>query len=246
MDEMMTLLNDALKETSEMKRAFIDLAPNTQKNMIIIGVMIVVGALLALFGLKLSKLFTVIFGFGVGAAIGFAITQIVHPAEMTGLIILFGCAIFVAVMALFLRKLGVFLTVFVASMLIAVMANMPQSVLIMGIYALVSLVLAILAAIFTEPLMIVVTAFAGGISVGTAVVMLADLPYAGIVRLIIGVVVAAIGIVVQFMMQSRKVGKREKRFSQKVKETDSVESEVEKARMILDDFGDDADDDDEE
>ena len=157
MDEMMTLLNDALKETSEMKRAFIDLAPNTQKNMIIIGVMIVVGALLALFGLKLSKLFTVIFGFGVGAAIGFAITQIVHPAEMTGLIILFGCAIFVAVMALFLRKLGVFLTVFVASMLIAVMANMPQSVLIMGIYALVSLVLAILAAIFTEPLMIVVT-----------------------------------------------------------------------------------------
>ena len=116
----------------------------------------------------------------------------------------------------------------------------------MGIYALVSLVLAILAAIFTEPLMIVVTAFAGGISVGTAVVMLADLPYAGIVRLIIGVVVAAIGIVVQFMMQSRKVGKREKRFSQKVKETDSVESEVEKARMILDDFGDDTDDDDEE
>ena len=33
--------------------------------------------------------------------------------------------------------------------------------------------------------------------------------------------------------------------SEKIKEQDSVESEVEKARMILDDFDDDTDEDDE-
>ena len=109
----------------------------------------------------------------------------------------------------------------------------------------VSLILAILAVIFTEPLMIVVTAFAGGMSVGTAVVMLVDLPFAGVARLVIGVVVAIIGMIVQFMMQSRKLGKKEKKFSEKIKEQDSVESEVEKARMILDDFDDDTDEDDE-
>ena len=109
----------------------------------------------------------------------------------------------------------------------------------------VSLILAILAVIFTEPLMIVVTAFAGGMSVGTAVVMLGDLPFAGAARLVIGVVVAIIGMIVQFMMQSRKLGKKEKKFSEKIKEQDSVESEVEKARMILDDFDDDTDEDDE-
>ena len=45
---------------------------------------------------------------------------------------------------------------------------------------------------------------------------------------------AVLGMVVQFMMKSREVGKKEKRFSQAVKEEKSVETEVEKARMLLD------------
>ena len=45
----------------------------------------------------------------------------------------------------------------------------------------------------------------------------------------------------QFMMQSRKVGKKEKVYSRKVKEEVSRESEVEKARMMLDDEEDEED-----
>lgn len=245
MDEIKALLENVLSKTSDMKQTLIGLAPNSQMNMGIIGAMIIVGVLLALFGLKLVKLFTALCGFGIGAAIGAGVVQVMHPSQMTGLIILFGCAVVMAVLAFFLHKAGIFITVFVAALAIAVTANMPQSLLIAGIYAAVSLILAILAVIFTEPLMIVVTAFAGGMSVGTAVVMLADLPYAGVVRLEIGIVVAVIGMIVQFMMQSRKLGKKEKKFSEKVKEQDSVESEVEKARMILDDFDDETDEDDE-
>ena len=229
MDEIKTLLENVLSKTSDMKQAFIDLAPNSRMNMGIIGAMIIVGVLLALFGLKLVKLFTALCGFGIGAAIGAGVVQVMHPSQMTGMIILFGCAVVMAVLAFFLHKLGIFITVFIVSMAIAVTANMPHSLLIAGIYVVVSLILAILAVIFTEPLMIVVTAFAGGMSVGTAVVML----------------VAIIGMIVQFMMQSRKLGKKEKKFSEKIKEQDSVESEVEKARMILDDFDDDTDEDDE-
>lgn len=48
-------------------------------------------------------------------------------------------------------------------------------------------------------------------------------------------VLAILGMVVQFMMKSREVGKREKRFSEAVKEEKSVETEVEKARMLLED-----------
>ena len=51
----------------------------------------------------------------------------------------------------------------------------------------------------------------------------------------IGAVAAILGMVVQFMMHSRKVGKKEKVYAEQVKEADSVESEVEKARMVLDD-----------
>ena len=48
-------------------------------------------------------------------------------------------------------------------------------------------------------------------------------------------VLAILGIVVQFMMKSREVGKKEKRYSESVKEEKSVETEVEKARMLLED-----------
>ena len=55
-------------------------------------------------------------------------------------------------------------------------------------------------------------------------------------------VLAILGMVVQFMMKSREVGKKEKRFSEAVKEEKSVETEVEKARMLLDDDLTDLDD----
>ena len=48
-------------------------------------------------------------------------------------------------------------------------------------------------------------------------------------------VLAILGMVVQFMMKSREVGKKEKRYSEAVKEEKSVETEVEKARMLLED-----------
>lgn len=246
MDEIKAAAENILGRTSDMKKAFIDLAPNKQTNMIIIAALIVAGVLLALLGLKLVKLFIALCGFGIGAAIGVAATQIFKISGTTGVIVIFGCALVLAVLAFFLHKIGVFLTVFIASMVIAVMANMPQSLTIMGVYAIISLILAVLAVIFTEPLMIVVTSFAGGISIGTAVIMLVELPYAGVIRLAISIVVAVIGMVVQFMMQSRKLGKKEKKFSEEVKEKASVESEVEKARMILDDFDDSTDENDED
>ena len=59
------------------------------------------------------------------------------------------------------------------------------------------------------------------------------------IGIVIGAVIAVIGIIVQFMMHSRKVGKKERNYSKKVKEQDSMESEVEKARHLLDDDDDD-------
>ena len=53
------------------------------------------------------------------------------------------------------------------------------------------------------------------------------------IGIVIGAVIAVIGIIVQFMMHSRKIGKKEEVYSKKVKEEVSRESEVEKARMIL-------------
>ena len=50
---------------------------------------------------------------------------------------------------------------------------------------------------------------------------------------VLSLAIAVIGIVIQTMMQSRKIGRKEKIFSKKIKEEVSMESEVEKARMWL-------------
>ena len=58
-----------------------------------------------------------------------------------------------------------------------------------------------------------------------------------------------LGLVVQFMMKSREIGRKEVKHSKKVKEEISIESEIDKARSVLD-FDDedyeDYDDEDEE
>ena len=58
----------------------------------------------------------------------------------------------------------------------------------------------------------------------------------------ISAALALIGIWVQFMMHSRKIGKREKVYARQVREEVSRESEVERARMILEDDEEDEDD----
>ena len=55
---------------------------------------------------------------------------------------------------------------------------------------------------------------------------------------------AVIGWMIQTMMHSRKVGKKEKIYSRKVRDQESMESEVEKARMVLDEDMEDSEDED--
>ncbi len=98
----------------------------------------------------------------------------------------------------------------------------------------IALILAIVAVIFVEPVIIICTGISGGVTAGISAAAAMGLEgiwpgYA------IGAVAAILGMVVQFMMHSRKVGKKEKVYAEQVKEADSVESEVEKAKMVLDD-----------
>jgi len=110
-----------------------------------------------------------------------------------------------------------------------------RSVIVLGICAAVALVIAILTVIFAEFLVIFVTGIVGGVEAGMALPFLLGMTKIGWIGYVMSAAIAVIGITVQTMMQSRKIGKREKIFSKKIKEQVSMESEVEKARMLLDD-----------
>lgn len=215
----------------------------------------VLGLLFCFFGLKLAKVLIVINGALIGLSAGIGIAGAFHAERTVFLIIMLACALVVALLSFILYKFGVFCMVFVgtlgtalsllagaggiASGNISFALNGGTKELIMGAAAIVAaLVLAALSVKFAEPLLIIVTALSGGMAAGPQLLALAGLGDKVLIGYGAGALLAALGMAVQFMMHSRKIGKKEKKYAAVVKKKDSVESEVEKARTILEDDDD--------
>lgn len=211
---------------------------NVGQTMEVLIATIVVGVLLSLFGLKLVRVLTTIVGLVLGAGVGLIISHLLGWSGLTVAIVTLGCAVVLAALSFFLYRMGVFLTVFVSVLGICISVMYPGTNLMLVIYLAAALVFAILSAIFVEPLVIVVTAVSGGVNAALAIVSLAGLSGNLLITAGIAAVIIIVGMIVQFMMHSRKIGKKEKKQAEIIKEKDSVESEVEKARLILDDFED--------
>lgn len=197
--------------------------------------MIVVGLLLCLFGLKLVRVMTTLTGFVIGAVIGLAVVAAANLTGTAALAVVAAAAIILAVLACLLYRVGVFFWILSLSIGTAVALINVQNMIQVLIAFVVSIILAVLAVRYIEPIVIIATSLAGGVEAGIAAAEFAGLTATPWIGYGIGIALAVVGMIVQFMMQSRKVGKKEKIYSKKVKEDVSVESEVEKARMILDD-----------
>lgn len=211
---------------------------NVGQTMEVLIATIVVGVLLSLFGLKLVRVLTTIVSLVLGAGVGLVISHLLGWSGLTVAIVTLGCAVVLAALSFFLYRMGVFFTVFVSVLGICISVMYPGTNLMLVIYLAAALVFAILSAIFVEPLVIVVTAVSGGVNAALAIVSLAGLSGNLLITVGIAAVIIIVGMIVQFMMHSRKIGKKEKKQAEIIKEKDSVESEVEKARLILDDFDD--------
>lgn len=215
----------------------------------------VLGLLFCFFGLKMAKVLITINGAFIGLAVGIGIAGAFHAERTIFLVIMLACALVTALLALVLYKFGVFCMVFSGTLgfalsLLAAMGlissgNISSALsggtkeMIIGIAALVTaLVLAALSVKFAEPMLIIVTSLAGGMAAGPRLLSLAGLGDKILIGYGAGALLAILGMVLQFMMNSRKSGKKEKRYAAVVKKKDSVESEVEKARTILEDDDD--------
>lgn len=227
-------LNELAGNLPERASAFLSGRTVAQDTTVMI-ITVVIGLLICLFGLKLVKILTTVIGavigacIGVGVAIGFGFTETVF------LVVVLACALILGALAFFLYKFGVFMMAFVYIMGICMVIIQPQSLIPFIVCIVIPVIVAVLAVIYIEPLVIIVTGLSGGISAGTAIITLTGLTDNVWIGMGAGAVLAIIGICVQFMMHSRKIGKKEKVYAKKVREEVSRESEVEKARMILDD-----------
>ena len=208
---------------------------NTQISIAII----VAGIILSVLGLKLMRVLSALVGFLLGAGVGAAIGMIAGLSNGVTLALTIGLGIVIAVLSGILRKAGIFISVFVY--VFAVLSSLiPLSALIVTIVELVvGIVIAILAVKYMEPAVVIASSLAGGMIAGPAIWGLVGFEEKIWIGYVIGLVISILGMMIQMFMHSKKLAKHEKIYSKKVKETDSRESEVEKARMLLDDDFDD-------
>lgn len=205
--------------------------------MIAMIVAAVLAVAISLFGLKLIRLWNALFGLVLGWGVG-AVVAIVAGLDFQGtLIAVIAGAVIVAVICALLKKFGAFL--FCLLGVTGIMAGFLAQIMDTGriIFAAIcvsaALIIAVLAMIWFEPMIIIVTAFYGGTALANAVQMLVGLENIYITWAI-GVAAALIGIAVQFMMKSKEIVKKQVKRAEEVKGEISKEAEVEQARMLLD------------
>lgn len=206
----------------------------SENMMIALIVTTVIGIFLSMFGLKLIRLWSALLGLVVGAGIGFAVTELagLEPMIVVGATI--GGGIVLAFLAGFFYRFGIFLLALLTGTYIAILFVNPQDWIFLGVCLAIGLVIALLALKFVEPIMIVVTSILGGVLAGDAIATLAELDNS-IFRYGIMVLVAIVGGIIQFTLESGKRKKKNLKKAAEIREQNSTENEVEKARAMFDD-----------
>lgn len=206
----------------------------SENMMIALIVTTVIGIFLSMFGLKLIRLWSALLGLVAGAGIGFAVTELagLEPMIVVGATI--GGGIVLAFLAGFFYRFGIFLLALLTGTYIAILFVNPQDWIFLGVCLAIGLVIALLALKFVEPIMIVVTSILGGVLAGDAIATLAELdnPIFGYG---IMVLVAIVGGIIQFTLESGKRKKKNLKKAAEIREQNSTENEVEKARAMFDD-----------
>lgn len=195
----------------------------------------VVSLLMCLFGLKLIRVWNVLFGLLVGGAAGYAAGYFLGQELKITLIIAGVCALAIGVLGGIFKKFGAFWVCFISIFTVAagVVNLYPQDLVWMAVCAVLGLLAAVAAMIWMEPLVIISTAFIGGFGVGNAAILLLDLNNLYVSWAIYAVLVIA-GMALQFMMKSREIGRKQAAYSNEVKGEISMEAEIEQARTLFD------------
>lgn len=202
----------------------------------------VIGLIVCLFGLKLVRFVNAICGLAVGAVLGILAAYLIQTDLKIGLAIVAAAALILTIVSAVFKKFGAFLLCLSVALEVVGMFQM-QNFTMLAVTGVAGIIIAVLTMIWFEPLVIIVTSLSGGMGLGNAVAQMVGIknPY-----ITLGICAAgiAIGLIVQFMMKSREIGRREARHSRQVKEEISIESEIDRARSILD-LDDEEEDEDE-
>lgn len=194
----------------------------------------VISVLMCFMGLKLIRIWNILIGLLTGAAAGLAVSWVLNLDDMAAAIVTLAAAVILAVLGGVFKKFGVFIYCLAGIFSVAVGIIQPKDWIFIAVCGGIGLVVAIIAMLAFEPLVIIVTSVNGGTGVGAAVAALAGI---GNIYIVYGIAAAAalIGMGVQFAVRYREISKKEVRHAEAIKDEISKEQEVEHLRTLLDD-----------
>lgn len=206
--------------------------------MVVQAVMLVLSILICFFGIKLFRGVMAVIGFAGGFILGFWLTAVLlkQQAEI-GLAVGVIIGIIFAVIIARIRIIGVMLCSWMFGTLTAILLIQPMDLLWLCVCIGIGIVIALVSLKFSEPAVILVTSFAGGLLVSGFTTefmgLSGKLTFYGI-----ALVLAGIGLVVQFVLEGRKKGKQAVAAARTIKSEKSIENEIEAARALISDDDD--------
>lgn len=196
---------------------------------------IVLAALTCFFGVKIFRIWMAVIGFFAGFIIGFYIP--VNALQLSIGVGLIAGLILGIVLAIVSAKIYI-VSVMFASWLFSVSALLvilqPKTWLWMLVCAGIGVIPAIISLKFAEPMVIIATGLFGGITAAAKGAELLGFSEQIIVW-IVGLVAACFGIMVQFILEGRKQGKKEVAAAKHIRLEKSIENEIEAARSLFSD-----------
>lgn len=200
------------------------------------GIVVLLGILGCFFGLKLARFWSFLSAFAVGAGAVFAVSmQLTADIRLSGMIGL-GAGIVLAILFVVLKRAGMFLTAWVLGSSLSICWIQPKELIWLLVCAGIGLVFALFTIKWYLPVLIFLTSVFGAVCISRGGAVL--LGNAGVKleewMLILAIVVLAVlGILVQFLMESGKRKKLHLKKAAEIREQNSTENEVDKARALL-------------
>ena len=204
-------------------------------SLIVLGVL---GIGICLTGWKFVRVWAVIFGFVSGTVSGAA------AAYFAGLTVDYiwipGLAVGVILTALSIwkKKVGGFWFCWLMAALVGVHLLKPDSVILWGVCIGVGLLVAVVFIWFSSIVTIFVTSIFGGMVTGSCIYYLLPVNMR-LIHIVLCIVAAVLGVWIQMLMESGKQKKSNLKTAEKIRENNSTENDVERARNWIEEVEED-------
>lgn len=205
----------------------------SQPEVIALAIAAAIGVLFCFFGLKMVRLWAAFFGLTVGFAGGTYVADYFGANGTVSWIVGAVVGLVLAFLAARFYVAGVMIVGWILGIIISAIIMLPKDWMQILICVGIGLIVGLISAKFAEPATMVITAIFGGSTAGRAIFGLLPVD-SGTIHTAITVALVIIGIILQFLMESKRKKKMHLKKAEEIRSQHSTANEVDQARAMFD------------